>query len=222
MDNKEKKGSGPSGNRGNIVVWILITIGILYMLNTWTQTQVEKPVQDMAYAKFYALVKDNTANTQIKSCVKVENTVKGSFVDGTRFIVNIPENDQDLVRALRDNVKDFDVKPPKTLLMNLFYSLGPMVLFIVFLWLFVYRGNAAGGAGKIWAFGKSRAVLASGSKLKVTFEDVAGVEEAKEELKDQIVEVSIDVAGKILEEKLSGNDERRLAEEFVKGIEIKR
>jgi F-type H+-transporting ATPase subunit b len=48
------------------------------------------------------------------------------------------------------------------------------------------------------------------------------IAKAKEELKDQIVEVSIDVAGKILEEKLSGDDERRLAEEFVKDIEIKR
>jgi cell division protease FtsH len=69
--------------------------------------------------------------------------------------------------------------------MNIFYSLGPMVLFILFLWLFVYRGNAAGG-GRVWAFGKSRAVLASDSKLKVTFEDVAGVDEAKEELKEVI------------------------------------
>jgi cell division protease FtsH len=186
MDKKEKQGPGPSANRGNVVVWILITIGILYMLNTWTQTQGEKPVQEMAYAKFYAIVKDNASNPQIKSCVKVENIVKGTLADGSRFSVNIPENDQDLVRALRENVKDFDVKPPKTLLMNLFYSLGPMVLFMLFLWLFVYRGNAAGGGGKIWAFGKSRAVLASASRLKVTFEDVAGVEEAKEELKEVI------------------------------------
>ena len=185
MDKKEKKGPSPAASKGNFVVWILITIGILYMLNTWTQTQGEKPVLEMPYAKFYSIVKDDTASSQIKSCVKIENTLKGTLTDGTRFIVNIPDNDQDLLRALRENVKDFDVKPPKTLLMNLFYSLGPMVLFIVFLWLFVYRGNAAGG-GKIWAFGKSRAVLASESRLKVTFEDVAGVDEAKEELKEVI------------------------------------
>ena len=146
MDKKEKKVAGPSGSKGNVVVWLLITIGILYMLNTWTQTQSDKPVQEMVYAKFYAIVKDNVSNPQIKSCVKVENIVKGTLADGNRFSVNIPDNDPDLVRALRENVKDFDVKPPKTLLMNLFYSLGPMVLFMLFLWLFVYRGNAAGGA----------------------------------------------------------------------------
>jgi len=176
---------GPSANRGNAVIWILITIGVLYLMNAWVATQGEKPVQEMAYSKFYALLKENPATGQIKRCVKVENIIKGALADGSRFIVNIPDNDQELLRSLRENVSDFDVKPPKTLWMNIFYSLGPMVLFILFLWLFVYRGNAAGG-GKIWSFGKSRAVLASDSRLKVTFEDVAGVDEAKEELKEVI------------------------------------
>ncbi len=63
---------------------------------------------------------------------------------------------------------------------------------------------------------ESEKVLAS-AKENIRIE----VAKAKEELKNQIVELSVDVAGKILEEKLSGDDERRLAEEFVKGIEIK-
>jgi cell division protease FtsH len=61
-----------------------------------------------------------------------------------------------------------------------------MVLFILFLWLVAYRSPGGGGAGRIWAFGKSRATLASDQGLKITFADVAGVDEAKEELKEII------------------------------------
>jgi len=61
-----------------------------------------------------------------------------------------------------------------------------MVLFIFFLWFFIYRGAAGGGGGRILAFGKSRAKLATEAHLKITFKDVAGVDEAKEELKEVI------------------------------------
>jgi len=99
--------------------------------------------------------------------------------------VRIPLQDQDLVRLLRENVGSFEVRPPKTLWTNLFYSLGPMILFIGFLWFFVYR-SASHGGGRILSFGKSRAQQISGGKTKITFNDVAGVDEAKEELKEVI------------------------------------
>jgi len=54
-----------------------------------------------------------------------------------------------------------------------------MILFILFLWFFIYRGAASGG-GKVLSFGKSRAKLATMDKKKITFKDVAGIEEAKE------------------------------------------
>ena len=186
MEQKDKRNLGPAGGKGNFIVWMLIILGALYLVNAWTQSVTEKPVQEMTYSKFYTILKDNDATQKIISCVKTEDVLRGVLSDGTRFMVNLPEGDQDLVRNLREKVRDFDVKPPKTLLMNIFYSLGPMVLFILFLWLFVYRGSGAAGGGRIWSFGKSRAVLASESRLKITFDDVAGVEEAKEELKEVI------------------------------------
>src|SRR3989338_3948037 len=179
MEKKDERGKKilrPSKNGKNLMIWVFVALGVFYLLNSWTQT-LEKPVRELAYSEFFDILKDNPATQKIKSCVKVENIVKGELADGTKFSVNIPENDQDLIRLLRENVREFDIKPPKTLWMNLFYSLGPMVLFILFLWLFAYRGGAAGG-GRIWAFGKSRATLASGERLKITFEDVAGVDEA--------------------------------------------
>ena len=182
---KKKSQMKPSGSRGNFMIWVLISFGVFYLFSAWTNTQ-EKPVQEITYSKFFDILKNNAATQRIKACIKTENIVKGAFSDNGRFVVNVPENDQDLMKALRENVKDFDIKPPKTLWMNLFYSLGPMLLFMLFLWLFVYRGNAAAGGGRVLSFGKSRATLATDERLKVTFEDVAGVDEAKEELKEVI------------------------------------
>ena len=187
MDNKNnrKKGAKPQKNIGNFFIWLFILLGMLYVLNAVNQG-FEKPVQELTYAQFFEMVKENPSQQKIKSAVKTDNIVKGEFANDEKFIVNVPEGDQDLIRILRENVKTFDIRPPKTLWVNLFYSLGPMVLFILFLWLFAYRSPGGAGGGKIWAFGKSRATLASDQNLKITFADVAGVDEAKEELKEVI------------------------------------
>ncbi|MFA5147424.1 MAG: ATP-dependent zinc metalloprotease FtsH [Candidatus Omnitrophota bacterium] len=184
-NNRKKKQQKPVKNGSNLVIWFLIVLGIVYLFRAGGQG-VEKPTQDIGYSKFFDIVKENPVTKRIVSCIKTDNVIKGELSDGGKFVVNIPEADQDLIRLLRENVKEFEIRPPKTLWVNLFYSLGPMILFILFLWIFVYRGGGAGGGGRIWAFGKSRATLASDGQQKVTFEDVAGVDEAKEELKEVI------------------------------------
>jgi len=184
--NRKKGAMPPQKNMGNIVIWLFVILGMLYVFSTINQT-AEKTTKELPYAGFFEMVKENPASQKIRSAVKIENTIRGELDNGERFVVNIPDNDQDLIRLIRENVKSFDIKPPKTLWVNLFYSLGPMILFILFLWLFAYRSpGGGGGAGRIWAFGKSRATLASGQNLKITFADVAGVDEAKEELKEVI------------------------------------
>ncbi len=183
--NNLKKSAKPQKSTGNIIIWMFIILGLLYVFNSINQG-VEKPVQEITYSKFFEMAKENAATRSIKDAVKTDNIIRGELSGGEKFIVNIPDADQDLIKLLRENVKTFDIKPPKTLWVNIFYSLGPMVLFILFLWLFAYRSPGGGGAGKIFAFGKSRATLASGQNLKITFADVAGVDEAKEELKEII------------------------------------
>ncbi len=181
-----KKMIQPPRGGSNLVIWMLIAFGVIYLLNSWSVT-VEKPVQELSYSKFFDILKTNPVDNIIKSCARTENMVRGELTNGGKFVVNVPDNDQDLMRLLRENVKDFDIRPPKTLWANLFYSLGPMILFILFLWIFVYRGGGAGGAGggRVWSFGKSRPTLATNER-KFTFEDVAGVDEAKDELKEVI------------------------------------
>jgi len=181
---QKKKMAGPPKGAGNLIIWLLIAFGIMYLFNSWSTT-LEKPVEEVTYSRFFDMLKNNAASGTIKSCARTDNVIRGQFEEGGKFIVNVPDNDQDLIRLLRENVKDFDIKPPKTLWVNIFYSLGPMILFMLFLWLFVYRGQNAGGAGRIFSFGKSRAKL-GGGESKTTFEDVAGVDEAKEELQEVI------------------------------------
>ncbi len=177
-----KKNNKPGFNR-NILLWIGVFLLIMYIVRAGSLTTDGGP-REITYGEFYRLLENNADTEAITSAVKTDDKIKGTFSSGARFTVNIPEGDQDLIRLLRKNVPNFNVEPPKTMWANLFYSLGPMILFIGFLWFFVYR-NSQGG-GKILSFGKSRARQIGGGKTKVTFNDVAGVEEAKEELKEVI------------------------------------
>jgi cell division protease FtsH len=111
--------------------------------------------------------------------------LQGEFADGTRFDLNIPENDTELLALMRQNLKNFDVKPPRTFWAGVVYSLGPVVLLILFWWVMANRGEQLGN--RIMSFGKVRPKMYTekGSET-VTFNDVAGVDEAKEELKEVI------------------------------------
>jgi len=168
----------------NMLFWIGLFLLLIYIARMDSFSSSVAP-KELSYGEFYRFLKVNKETNTIKSVVKVEDQLKGEFTSGTRFMIHIPQEDPGLLNLLRDNVPDFDVKPPKTMWANIFYSLGPMLLFIGFLWFFVYRG-AQGGGGKILSFGKSRARQISGDKLKITFDNVAGVDEAKEELKEII------------------------------------
>ena len=180
----QKMNANKNGINKNIFFWIGLFLLLMYILKAGSYAPGFTP-KELTYGEFYRLLQANKETRAIESVVKVEDQLKGRFTSGANFIVHIPQEDPGLLNLLRENVADFDVKPPKTLLTNLFYSLGPMILFIAFLWFFVYRGMQGGG-GRILAFGKSRARQIAGGKLKITFDDVAGVDEAKEELKEII------------------------------------
>ena len=110
-------------------VWLLIIAG-LFIIFQWVFSSFEETSQEMTYKTFYEMAETNRDTGTILSAVKVDNRVIGKLIDGKRFIVNIPDQSQDLVKVLRENVPEFDIKPPQTFLSNLFYSLGPMLIFI--------------------------------------------------------------------------------------------
>jgi cell division protease FtsH len=181
---KSRIPSQPPKNDKNLILWILIIVA-LFSVFQWVFASFEQTSQEMTYKGFYEKVAYNDQTGEILSAVKVQDRVSGRLADGKAFSVNVPENDETLLALMRNNIPEFDIKPAQTFLSNLFYSLGPMLLFIFFLWFFIYRGASAGG-GKMMSFGKSRAKLASKDRMKVTFDDAAGIEEAKEELKEVI------------------------------------
>ncbi|MCX5695359.1 MAG: ATP-dependent zinc metalloprotease FtsH [Candidatus Omnitrophica bacterium] len=160
--------------------WILGIILFFVIINAMN-IPVSGIPKDIAYGNFYAILKDNPG--KIKSVTKMETLLQGEFSDNSKFLVNIPENDPELLNLLRQNVKGFDVKPPRTFWTSLLFNLGPILLLIFFWWMMAARGEQLGN--KIMTFGKVISKVQSGTE-KVTFNDVAGVDEAKEELKEVI------------------------------------
>ena len=188
--NKFSKIKPPGNNPPGIIFWV-ITILLFLMLYRISSTSMEGVAgmpKPLAYSQLYRLLEDNPSTQQISRAVIIEDKIEGVLSDGSKFVVNIPANDSDIIKLIRNNVADVTVRASKTFFSNLFYAIGPTLLFFGLLWFFFYRGSGAGGgAGRILSFGKSRAKLISGGdKARVTFKDVAGVDEAKEELQEVI------------------------------------
>ncbi len=136
--------------------------------------------QEISYSQFYSWLDSDDTSQRIRTAVQTE------MESGRRFVVHLPDEDPDLIRLLRKQVSDFRIEPPKTFLLSFLFNLaGPLLLLAAF-WILLYRGAAQGG-GKILSFGKSRArqsLPEDGNRI--TFKDVAGVKEAKEELQEVI------------------------------------
>lgn len=173
----------PQKNGRNLIIWVLVFLGIMYVFQIGPMSAAKVPTP-LSYGKFFEILSTNSKTHAIKAAEITDTIVRGEMSDGSRFVVNVPDKDPDVIKLLRETVQDFDIKPARTLMMNLFISFGPLLLFIIFLW-YMYRGAGQMG-GKIWAFGKSRATVISSDNMKVTYDDVAGVDEAKEELKEAI------------------------------------
>jgi cell division protease FtsH len=177
----------PKSNKKNILrrfpwFWIL-AIFIFYLLFNSLSIPITGIPKEISYSDFYGILKDNPQ--KLKSVTKIETMLQGEFIDNSKFFVNIPENDTELLSLMRQNLKHFEVKPARTLWANLFYSLGPIVLLIFFWWMMAARGEKLGN--RILSFGKVRPKIHSEKDSeKVTFNDVAGVDEAKEELQEVI------------------------------------
>ncbi len=179
--NLPPKGGDPEKRR--LIALLLIPLAFFLILQLVIFPNLD--VHRISYSEFFQMVQRNPETLEIVSCELVEDTIRGKLKSGTYFQVNIPGGDLELIPLLRRNVPSFAVNPPQMFWRNLIYSVMPVLLLIGFFWFFVYRGVQQGGS-KIFSFGKSRAKLSGKDKNPITFKDVAGVEEAKEELQEII------------------------------------
>ncbi len=166
-------------SRRNIVTWLILGLAIVFLYNMFEGPQVTKNV--INYSTFLDQV--NTGN--VRNVTVTEGALQGDFVNGGNFIVYTP-NDPELIKTLRERNVAIEVQAPEdgmptllTILINWF----PMLL-LIGVWIFLFRQMQGGGRGGAMGFGKSRAKMLTEKSGKVTFEDVAGIEEAKQELQE--------------------------------------
>lgn len=165
-----------------LIGWVL-GILLVYMLVNSVNYSLTGVTQEISYGKFYSVLKNEPQ--KIKTLIKIETVLFGEFTDNSKFKLTIPDNDQELLRLIVNNVTNFEVKPAKTLFTEILFSLGPFILLIGFWWFMASRGEQLGN--RIMGFGKVRPKMHNEKEsAKVTFQDVAGVDEAKEELQEVI------------------------------------
>ncbi|PIQ86139.1 MAG: cell division protein FtsH [Candidatus Omnitrophica bacterium CG11_big_fil_rev_8_21_14_0_20_43_6] len=176
----------PKSNKTNKIKhfpfgWLLVFFLLIMLMNSFNNIPVTGMPKEMAYSQFYQLLKNNPES--INKVTKTESILQGDLADNSKFFVNIPDNDPEMISLMRQNLKNFEIKPARTFWITLLFNLGPILLLIFFWWMMAARGEQLGS--RIMSFGKVKSKIQSNNE-KATFEDVAGVDEAKEELKEVI------------------------------------
>ena len=165
----------------NIVLWIVIAVVLLTVFNSFGTAP--RTVQDIPYSTFLQRVDDGS----VREVVFEGDKIIGEFTGGERFTTFSPETDnRALIGELKNAGVSFRSSPPQrqSFLMQLFISSFPILLLIA-VWVYFMRQMQGGGSGRgAMSFGKSRARLLGEDQVAVTFADVAGVEEAKEEVSE--------------------------------------
>ena len=164
----------------NLALWLVIGMIMIALFNIFNQPLSSQ--SDVIFSEFM----DQVESGKISEVTIQGDRVSGKYIDGSSFQTMTPSKDQDLVRVLREKGVRIVVVPPEqtSWYMNILISWFPMIL-LLGIWIFFMRQMQSGG-GKALSFGKSKARLMNEDKNKITFKDVAGVDEAKEELHEII------------------------------------
>ena len=167
----------------NLILWVIIALVLMMVFNNFGPRQAA--TQQIAYSQFISDVKSG----RVKSVVIEENNIHGKMDAGATFSTYSPETDNaPLIGVLLSNDVTIEARAPEQhgLLTQIFISWFPMLL-LIGVWIFFMRQmqGGAGGRGAL-SFGKSRARLLAEDQVKTTFSDVAGVDEAKEEVAELV------------------------------------
>jgi cell division protease FtsH len=164
-------------NFRNLALWIIIALLLVALFNLFQGPTTRQGRAPINFSEFNQQV----LTDQVKSVTMSGNHIDGQFRNGTQFATDVPEDPSLTQRLLEHNV-EIKVRPEgdNITLLSVFINWFPMLLFVAVM-IFLMRQMQAGG-GKAMGFGKSRAKMLTERQGRVTFEDVAGVDEAKEDL----------------------------------------
>ncbi len=168
----------------NILLWVVIAVVLMSVFNNFGSRGTQKN-EALSYSQFIDAVKSG----QVESVVlDDENGIKGQLQGGEKFTSYAP-NDPHLVDDLLANGVEIKAQAAQdeSMLMQIFISWFPMLL-LIGVWVFFMRQmqGGAGGKGGPMSFGKSKARMLEEDQIKVTFADVAGCDEAKEEVEEMV------------------------------------
>ncbi len=163
-----------------MALYVLLIIIAVSIFNTFVHPQEKNT--EITYSDFISQVEKKN----VSSVVMTNNAVTGKMKDGTEFATYIPDNDTQLLNKLNDGNVTITAKPPEqpSWWMSLLSNLLPIVILIgVWFWM---MNQTQGGGGRVMSFGKSRAKMTGEGQVHVNFNDVAGEDEAKEELSEVV------------------------------------
>ncbi len=161
----------------NLALWLVICLVMIMLFNMMGQKdQAQKPI---SYTAFLTAVEEG----RVQKITVQGSDITGIYEDNSKFKTYSP-NDPDMISELREKGVVIEAKPDedRSFWFTLLVSWGPILLLIA-VWIFFMRQMQSGG-GKAMSFGKSRAKLLSDTHARVTFSDVAGIDEAKDELEE--------------------------------------
>jgi cell division protease FtsH len=166
-------------NFRHFAVWIIIGLLLFALYNLFQGQSQRVGASDISYSDFIAKVETG----EVKSVTIAGEVISGQYNDGRSFQTYAPQ-DPNLITQLRDKGVDIKARPAtdESFLTSMLVSWFPIILMIG-VWVFFMRQMQA-GSGKAMGFGKSKAKLLTERQGRVTFEDVAGIEEAKEDLQE--------------------------------------
>ena len=171
-----------------IITWVIMLVLLFAISRIFTSSKTPQ-AQTVPYSEFISDIKNEEMQSVI---IKMQDTspsgVIGVLKNGQSIQANTPGDVNLLIKLLTDKNITFSVQRSNSTFWSIFWSIVPWVLIIGFWWFIMQRmmQGAGGGANQAFKFGKSQAKLFVDTKPKITFKDVAGAEEVKEEVKEII------------------------------------
>lgn len=164
----------------NIMIWLVVFILLVALFNAFQDTVGSSRSNSVAYTDLITQIKsDNVRDIELKG-----REATGHYNDGREFYTYIPDTHDLIQEAKNSNVLVNAVPPEDNALLSILISWFPMLL-LIGVWIFFMRQMQSGG-GRAMGFGKSKAKLLTERQGRVTFDDVAGIDEAKSELQEVV------------------------------------